>query len=62
MPIPAFDGILNVLPPHLGKDGNVDDLSPYKCSMQEICDRFATSLERITILKGVIRFRNELSH
>jgi hypothetical protein len=60
MPIPAFDGILNVLPPHLGKDGTVDDLSPYKCTMQEVCERFATSPERITILKGVLALRNEL--
>jgi hypothetical protein len=60
MPIPAFDGILNLLPPHLGKDGKVEDLSPYRCTMTEVCERFATSEQRITILRGLLGLRMEL--
>jgi hypothetical protein len=60
MPIPAFDGILNILPPHLGTNGKVEDLSPYRCTMEELCDRFATSPERSAILIGVLGLRSEL--
>lgn len=60
MPIPAFDGILNVLPPHLGKNGKIENLSPYQCTMQEVCERFAMSPERIAILRGVLALRTEL--
>lgn len=60
MPIPAFDGILNVLPPHLGTNGKVEHLSPYECIMQEVCERFATSSQRIGILRGFLALRQEL--
>jgi hypothetical protein len=60
MPIPAFDGILNILPPHLGTDGKVENLSPYVCTMMELCDRFATTAPRKQILEGLLRFRAEL--
>lgn len=60
MPIPAFDGILNVLPPHLGTNGKVEHLSPYECIMQEVCERFATSSQRIGILRGFVALRQEL--
>jgi hypothetical protein len=52
MPIPAFDGILNVLPPHLGDPRNPADHSPYPCTRLELCGRFGTSAERRTILTG----------
>lgn len=61
MPIPDFDGILNVLPPHLGDpSGNMSDLSPYSCSTQELCEKFATSLARRGILEGFLKLRAEL--
>ena len=60
MPIPVFDGILNVLPPHLGDPTVPGDLSPYPCTAAELCDRFATSPERKTILDGFLRLREEL--
>jgi hypothetical protein len=60
VPIPAFDGILNVLPPHLGSPALAKDLSPYSCTVTELCDRFATSPVRKTILEGFLNFRREL--
>jgi len=59
MPIPAFDHNL-VIPPHLGNPTQPDDLSPFKCSSIELCDKFATSPERIKILKGFLAFRKKL--
>lgn len=41
MPIPAFDSILNVLPPHLGDPRDPTHLSPYPCTMGDLCGRFA---------------------
>lgn len=59
MPIPAIDTILNVLPPLLdGSDGTIS-LSPYKCTMAELCDRYAKSEKRVEILKGLLQFRAE---
>jgi hypothetical protein len=60
MPIPAFDSILNVLPPHLGDPRQPADLSPYQCTMEELCDRFATSARRKEILEGLLKLRKEL--
>src|SRR5437016_2611270 len=60
MAIPAFDGILNVLPPHLGVAGTVTNLSPYDCTVVELCNRFATSLARKQILEGLLNLRAEL--
>ncbi len=60
MPIPAFDGILNVLPPHLGDPREPTDLSPFPCTVAELCDRFATSPKRKSILNGFLNFRQEL--
>ena len=58
-PIPNFDHNL-VLPPHLGNPTIPDDVSPYKCTSLELCERFATSTKRIEILKGFISFRDKL--
>jgi hypothetical protein len=58
-PIPSFDHN-NVLPPHLGSPTTPSDLSPYNCTISEVCQRFATSAERITILRGFISFRLKL--
>lgn len=60
MPIPAFDGILNVLPPHIGDPTRPEDLSPYACTMAEICDRFPVTPKRKEILEGLLNFRAEL--
>lgn len=56
MPIPDFD-YNNVLPPHLGNPTNPKTISPYKASIMELCTKFATSPERIEILKGFVNFR-----
>lgn len=60
MPIPPFDGIFNVLPPHLGDPRQISDLSPYRCTVTELCDRFGTSPGRKRILEGFLALRDEL--
>lgn len=60
MPIPLFDHN-NVLPPHLGNPTLRDHLSPYPCTILELCDRFSTSNARILILKNYIAFRQLLT-
>lgn len=60
MPIPAFDGILNVLPPHLGDPRRREELSPFPCTVAELCDRFATTAKRKQILEGFLHLRAEL--
>jgi hypothetical protein len=61
MPIPAFDGILNVLPPHLGVGGAISTLSPYACTTLELCQRFATTAARKQILQGFLDLRAALA-
>ncbi len=58
-PIPAFDHNL-VLPPHTGDPRQRGDLSPYPCTTVNLCERFATSPERIAILRGLLGFRERL--
>lgn len=60
MPIPDFDHN-HVLPPHLGNPTQKTHLSPYPCSILELCHRFATSTERIEILKGLVTFRQQMT-
>jgi hypothetical protein len=60
MPIPVFDGILNVLPPHLGDPRAINDLSPYACTTLELCQRFATTPARKQILEGFLGLRAAL--
>ena len=60
MSIPPFDGILNVLPPHVGDPAVPGNLSPYSCTTEELCRRFAASPARRTILDGFLRLRAEL--
>ena len=59
-PIPDFNHN-NVLPPHLGNPVHRDDLSPYQCSIIELCNKYSTSAERITILRGLINFRQRMT-
>ena len=60
MPIPPFDGILNVLPPHLGDPALLGSLSPYSCTTEELCRLFASNPVRRAILEGFLRLRAEL--
>jgi hypothetical protein len=60
MPIPAYDGIRNVLPPHLGDPTNIDHISPYPCSSHEVCNRFNSSPARIKILGGFLDLRQQI--
>ena len=60
MPIPPFDGILNVLPPHLGDPRYPEQISPYQCTYLEVCTQFGTSPKRKEILRGLLELRLEL--
>ncbi len=60
MPIPNFDHN-NVLPPHLGNPTDRTHLSPYPCSILELCHRFSTSNNRVQILKNYILFRQRMN-
>lgn len=60
MPIPNFDHN-NVLPPHLGNPTDRAHLSPYPCSILELCHRFSTSKQRIHILKNFVEFRQRMT-
>lgn len=59
--IPDF-GLGNVLPPFMGGDAAevVLPRSPYAATMSELVDRFATSRERATILRGLKSYRDDL--
>ena len=59
MPIPALDPISNALPPYLTVSGKITERSPYKCSVAELCSRYATSAARIVIFDGFLKFRSE---
>lgn len=60
MPIPNFDHN-NVIPPFIGTPTNPNDVSPYLCSIVEFCNHFATSPQRIDILKKFLEFRGLLN-
>lgn len=58
--IPDFDHN-HVIPPHIGDPRRLSDLSPYLCNTLELCERFATSKERIEILKNFLVFRKKIT-
>ncbi len=60
MPIPSFDHN-NVLPPHMGNPTDKTHLSPYSCTILELCHQFSTSGQRIAILKNYITFRQRMT-
>lgn len=60
MPIPNFDHN-NVLPPHLGNPTDRTHLSPYSCSILELCHKFSTTPKRIQILKNFVIFRQRMT-
>lgn len=50
-----------VLPPIWpGAQGHDGHRSPYLVTMAQVCNRFATSSERVAILDGLLRFRADL--
>lgn len=60
--IPAFNSS-NVLPPYLGANpGARGEMSPYQASMTEIVRRFATSPARVTIIEGLLAYRENLAN
>lgn len=61
MIIPDFDHN-DVLPPHKGDPKVRADLSPYKCSILEVCQRFATTKHRVKILRNLILFRDRMTN
>lgn len=60
MPIPPFDSISSVLPPHLGNPALGTHHSPYECTVLELCQRFAVSPRRLEILHGYLALREQL--
>jgi hypothetical protein len=60
--IPHFDPQSCVLPPHLGDPTREDQLTPYLTTTVELCNRFATNLQRVAILRGLLRFREVSTH
>lgn len=54
--IPPFDHN-NVLPPYVDSTPtSMASQSPYNCEILEFCQHFATSWDRVKILKGFVRF------
>ncbi|MBW3519179.1 hypothetical protein [Flavobacterium sp. NKUCC04_CG] len=58
--IPYFDHN-HVTPPHNGNPTDKSQLSPYQSNSLEFTKHFATSPERIEILKGFLNFRKKLN-
>jgi hypothetical protein len=51
----------SVLPPFIGDEPGVRaSMSPYEADIQEFVTRFATSAERVAILRGLLSYRREL--
>jgi len=57
--IPDFDHNL-VLPPHLGDPVDRKQLSPYRCTTIDLCQKLGTSPERRAILLHFLDFRERL--
>lgn len=51
----------HVLPPYVGNPTVRTDLSPYPTDTLKLCKHFATSKERIVILKGYLAFRDKMN-
>ena len=62
MTIPAWNAA-GVLPPiQPAASGSSPDRSPYPVDLVALVDRFATSLERMSILDGMLKYRAALHH
>ena len=60
MTVPDWN-VAGVLPPiRPGESGTSTDRAPYMVDLVALVDRFAISPERMAILDGLLRFRNEL--
>lgn len=59
-PIPDFNHNF-VLPPHLGNPVDRSHLSPYPCSIIELCHKYSFSPERINILRNYVLFRQRMN-
>ncbi|MBK8450755.1 MAG: hypothetical protein WBO31_09145 [Saprospiraceae bacterium] len=59
MPIPDFN-TEGLLPPYLDSPLKVEDLSPYKCTIQELCERYCNTSERVIILTKFLLFRRRM--
>ena len=58
--IPAWNPS-HVLPPiRPGQKGTSPDRSPYSVSLPQVVERFASSPDRIAILRGLLAYRDEL--
>jgi hypothetical protein len=44
-------------PQHLGDPTDPGQISPYPCTILEVCQRFATSPDRVSILDGLLKLR-----
>lgn len=60
MPVPAFDPITRVIPPHAGDPRTPSDLSPFRCDFRELRDALGKTPERKLILNGLEKLRAEL--
>ncbi len=58
--IPAWNSSAVLPPVRPGQPGHSADRSPYSASFSEVVQRFATSAERIIILRGLLDYRREL--
>ncbi len=58
--IPAWNNSAVLPPVRPGQPGHSADRSPYLAPLSEVVQRFAISPERITVLRGLIDYRNEL--
>jgi hypothetical protein len=60
MPIPQHDPILNVLPPYLDDPREIAGISPYRCTVLELVERYRTSTVREKLLRGLLELRERL--
>jgi hypothetical protein len=58
--IPGWNSSAVLPPVRPGQPGHSPDRSPYLASITEVCQRFATTPERIIILRGLLDYRDEL--
>ena len=57
MPIPKLNSD-GVLPPYNGDPDSMTETSPYPATTRQLCEKFATSPERVEILKGFLGLRS----
>lgn len=59
--IPAWNNAAMLPPIRPGQPGHSTDRSPYHVTLTDVVERFATSPERIRILRGLIAYRTALA-